>query len=135
MTSAISGAFLDAARPAPMPLDLPEPVRAAKGMRCSLLGWGPCETGGMCVACHYRGDNQLVSVEVRREAHVDGGFRCVRPVVSPDVRSGPRWWCIDCGVTLPVPINHLCERIAKIQVEGPTMTGRAVTKARRGAAA
>ena len=65
----------------------------------------------MCIVCHYKGDNRLVTTETRMAVHPDGRYRCVRPYGAagtlPNTALG-QWSCIDCKSVVDSD-RHVCE--------------------------
>jgi hypothetical protein len=59
----------------------------------------------MCILCHYRGDNQLVTPQCRLDDHGDGRSECIRPI------QGGKTWCTDCQkvVISTALIRHICD--------------------------
>lgn len=58
----------------------------------------------MCIICHYKHDNQLVSRDTRRAEHPDGLYHCIR------AGSALRFTCIDCRIETDSH-NHVCDHI------------------------
>lgn len=56
----------------------------------------------MCIVCHYKHDNQLVTPEARKAEHPDGFYRCMRPW------GALAYQCIDCH-RIVEDHNHVCD--------------------------
>jgi hypothetical protein len=58
----------------------------------------------LCIVCHYKGDNQLITTEQRMQAHPDGFYRCIRPF------GAHQYTCIDCREVVS-DRNHVCDTL------------------------
>jgi len=56
----------------------------------------------VCILCHYRSDNKLVTHEQRAAAPIHNGiWQCVRQLPSG------RYYCVDCSAVVEGP-EHVC---------------------------